>query len=310
MMNRRAIAHTLTAAAGGLFTVALGVGAVAATPLQVRPDGDIAAYPVTLLSVSGQTVNGLAAFTDDPLLAALGAVPPMPVTPVDVDISVFGIDLFNGGGTAHATSGAWDIAIAIGPNATAEADGGVGDFASAISTGSLGATARAGNDALGATGNDFNYASAYGNDSIAEAGYAGAPNATGNSFNIATAVGGNDPAETLAEAGFNSSADYASATGENVNALAGFSAAPTAVPGFDVASALGNFTTPTTNSVLALAGNNGFGDLAFVADPFGTLGSTAEAGMAHSFDLAGVFGDNLNALSTTADFLVHILPFF
>jgi hypothetical protein len=51
-------------------------------------------------------------------------------------------------------------------------------------------------------------------------------------------------------------------------------------------------------------------DLAFVIDPFGTVGSEAMAGFGNNFDLAGAVGDNLTAASTLSDFLFHIAPFF
>jgi hypothetical protein len=41
-----------------------------------------------------------------------------------------------------------------------------------------------------------------------------------------------------------------------------------------------------------------------------TSGSEATAGLGNNFDLAGVLADDLSALSTGAEGIVHILPFF
>jgi hypothetical protein len=51
-------------------------------------------------------------------------------------------------------------------------------------------------------------------------------------------------------------------------------------------------------------------DLAFVLDPFGLIGSRAEAGFGPNFDLAGALGDKLTVDSILADFIFHIAPFF
>jgi hypothetical protein len=75
---------------------------------------------------------------------------------------------------------------------------------------------------------------------------------------------------------------------------------------------VGNVTTPTTTLDFAVAGGEsgagGSSDTAFIFDPVGTVGSTAVAGEGFNSDLAGVFGDGLNASATGANYLVDILP--
>jgi hypothetical protein len=250
--------------------------------------------------------------------AAVAATPGTASATTDFDISIDGMDVFNGGGTATATSGLGDMAIAFGPNSNAVAEGGFGDFASAFSTGSGGAFARAGDEAVGATGNNFDYASAFGNNSDALAGtpLGDFPDTIGSSFDFATAVGGNGAgAGALADAGENGTGDYASAVGENVESDAGFSHDAAAPANFDWASAWGNIFTPTSSFTDAISGGGGLelggsNDLTFVIDPFGTVGSEALAGLGHNFDLAGALGDNLTATSFLADFLAHIAPLF
>jgi hypothetical protein len=244
--------------------------------------------------------------------AAVAATPGTASATTDFDISIDGMDVFNGGGTATATSVLGDMAIAFGPNSNAVAEGGFGDFASAFSTGSIGVFAIAGEDAVGATGNNFDFATASGDDSFASAGnpFGLFPDTTGSSFDFASTVGN----DSVAHAGDNGGGDYASAVGDNVESLAGGSANLTSPADFDWASVWGNLSASTTNLTEAIAGGglNGGGsdDLAFVLDPFGTVGSEALAGLGNNFDLAGVFGDNLTAMSTFADFLSHIAPFF
>ncbi len=136
------------------------------------------------------------------------------------------------------------------------------------------------------------------------------PDTTGSSFDYASASGGNG---TNAIAGQNGSFDSASASGQNVESGAGGSSDATAPANFDFASAIGNNTTPTTNPIEAIAGGGGTelggsSDTAFVLDPSGTVGSTAFAGDGFNSDLAGVFGDALNATANTANNVVDILP--
>jgi hypothetical protein len=83
----------------------------------------------------------------------------------------------------------------------------------------------------------------------------------------------------------------------------------------DSGSVLGNLTAPTSGFTEALAGGGlsnlgGSNDLSFIVDPFGTVGSTADAGLGYNFDLAGALGDNLAAAATGANNLIDILSTF
>jgi hypothetical protein len=152
-----------------------------------------------------------------------------------------------------------------------------------------GATAVAGDPTAGATGNNFDVASAAG----------------GTKFTETVAGSATPTAGAEAFAGFNGSGDSASAVGQGARAQAGVS--DTATPAnFDSALVWGNVNTPTPDEANALIGSN---DAAFVIDPVGTMGSSAWAGEGFNFDLAGVFGDALHATTaTTANFMVDILP--
>jgi hypothetical protein len=234
------------------------------------------------------------------IAAAVAATPgtasadpfPPPFDPNDFAISLNGMTLFQVG-SATATSGLGDFAIADGANSNAVADGGFGDFASADGSDSF---AAAGSTLANATGNNFDFASADGIGSFAEAGF----NGSGDSASVA----GDG---SVAFVGFNGSGDSVSAIGNDTLAEAGLGTV--AVPAnFDFASDWGTLTAiPDVATVDAIGGS---GDLAFVVDPLGTIGSEAFAGLGNNFDLAGVFGDNLIVDSVLSDFLFHIAPFF
>ncbi len=141
---------------------------------------------------------------------------------------------------------------------TASAASGMGDLAIAIGDGSE-ANAGAG-DAFGQTlaPGQFDVAVAEGTGSFASAGQGNFDSAFAEGASSVAAVGGFQS--------ILSNGDWASAIGPHADAEAG---------------------------VFALAGQN---DGALVFDPFGTLGSTAEAGDGN-FDLASTFGDHDSALA-------------
>jgi hypothetical protein len=137
----------------------------------------------------------------------------------------------------------------------------------------------------------------------------GSPDITGSSSDLANTVGN----DAHSESGMNGSNDIANILGNNAFALAGDSNNAATPANFDSASILTNLFASTTNTSDAFAGGLGSGgadDLAFVVDPFGTVGSDASAGSGHIFDLARALGDELNSLSTSADFVFHIAPLF
>jgi hypothetical protein len=254
------------------------------------------------------------------IVAAVAATPGIASATSDFDISIDGIDVFNGGGSATAESGMGDVAIAFGPNSNAISEGGLGDFASAFSTGSSGAIAIAGSQAADASGNDFDYANAVGNNATAMAGYPfvadGLPSAIPSSFDSASDFGGDGTnGISVALAGLNGSFDSANAFGETGGATAGLSPDADDPANFDTATYFGNLFLDTREIGGAFAGGGpeslgGSNDTAFVDDLFGQVSSTAMAGLGNNFDLAGAVGDNLSADAFGADFLAHILPFF
>jgi hypothetical protein len=93
----------------------------------------------------------------------LGGLSPAAAAPVNIDISFDGMTIYDGGGTATATTvaGQFGLAIADGDGAKAVAEGGTGNSAIADGTDAL---AKAGSTATGATGNNFNFAEDIGNN--------------------------------------------------------------------------------------------------------------------------------------------------
>lgn len=217
----------------------------------------------------------------DPSIAAdVGfLLPPNPAAAGDIAISVDGFTFQEG--TATATSGMGDIAIALGAHSTASAQNGFLDSAFANGDGSVASVGFGDDDSASANGSgsvanagfgNFDSASANGNGSLAAAEF-------GNG-DLATALGNG----STADAWFGNS-DLASVLGDNSAAIAG----------------------GTSATVL---GNN---DIATVFDPFGIVGSTATAGgiedFPGNFDLGAVFGDMLSSFHAVGgNFLVDILP--
>jgi hypothetical protein len=232
---------------------------------------------VTAMAVAGGVVAGPSAPVPDVTISNDGMTL---AAATDFDISIWGIDLFHSGSTAHATSVFGSMAFAFGDNSTAIA-GGVGDTAFANG----GGLANAGYSLPG----QFDTAFANGVGSVADSGY-------GN-FDSAFANGAASDAIAAGNSTNLSDGDFASAFGPHTGAVAG------------------SFGSPSAN------------DLAMVFDPFGTLGSTAEAGsgsfdlssivgdddLAHagfggSSDVASVFGDHLSSLTAVGhDFLSDFL---
>jgi hypothetical protein len=167
---------------------------------------------------------------------------------------------------------------------TATATSGMGDFAIAIGNGADASALGGPFDSAFANGTDshaataegyFDSASAIGDGSKVESGFGNFDTALGNGTDSGALAGGDVINNTLIPANF----DFASAWGPDAQASAG-----------DVGS--------TTSSS---------GDVATVFDPFGTVGSVADAGIGNS-DLAAVFGDMLTATATGGNFMVDILP--
>jgi hypothetical protein len=200
----------------------------------------------------------------------------------DIQVSIDGFDLFpTAGNTATATSGMWDIAIAIGNSSFAcagcSANPGQFDFASANGTTS---------QAITGDGN-FDFASATGTNSEASA-----------SGELGTLVG-----NTLGNG------DFAYSFGPNAVAAAGaFGAVPSdndVALAFNPFGSVGPFGCPTTPVICSTA-EAGSGNFDF-ASVFGEH-SDAAAGFQGNFDLADAFGNMVIAHAESGSFLVDVPP--
>ncbi|WP_428338340.1 hypothetical protein [Mycobacterium sp.] len=170
---------------------------------------------------AADTTNEAASYID-----TVASALPAAATPVNIDISFDGYQLYNGMGTAVANTGAagngnFDFAIAYGDHASAYAAGGFGDSASAFGTYAL---ADAGSKATGATGFNFDSATDIGNN-VNPATYVGAPDgayAGGASLiggTDATTASSNDTAQFIGNAGIDP--NVADQNGGNSGAFAG-----------------------------------------------------------------------------------------
>jgi hypothetical protein len=227
------------------------------------------------------------AFADpsvDPLssidLGAL-AVPDAASTPtLNLAISFDGMTLFQEG-TASATSGAGDFAIADGDGSYADAEGGMANFAGADGDASY----------AQAIGGNFDYASATGANALALSG-----ETTGN-FDTAIADGTNSTALT----GFGGDGDLASVVGDGglVSAIEGNNDIATAIGSnandfagdgnYDLASIFGD-----NDLGYAAVGNNDIAAI-FGADSVAQAGLLEDDGFLGSNDLTAAFGSELTA---------------
>jgi hypothetical protein len=246
----------------GLLGVGLGVGAALAS------------------------IPGIAAADPSPDPNVVGAVdaaslfPALDPSSLNIDISVDGFTLLHEG-TASATSGTGDIAIAFGADSSASATGGFGDVASAYGT-DASATAIDGNFDLASANSVLSTTggtalAGYGSFDIAqEGGLSGIATADHGSFDIATALTG---ASGTATAQFGN-ADIATNIGDG-STLAGGSGA-TLLGNYDLAENLGSLMSATAGSSDTAAG---------------------------SFDIAAILAQGTgDANATGANFLVDILP--
>jgi hypothetical protein len=247
----------------GLLGLGLSVGAALAS---------IPGIAVAEPSPDPNIVNTI----DVPALFAAPAADPS----LNIAISVDGFPLLQDG-TASATSGTGDFAIAVGDGATATATGGVGDFASADGAGT---TAFAGD----------------GNFDIATANSVFSP--TGG---IATAGDGNF--DVAQEGGLNGVATANNGSFDSAYTLTGNGGTAAAEFGNgDSATNIGDGLATAGGSSDSLLGN------VDIADNFGSL-MTAMAGSSDtasgSYDLAAILaGGTGDATATGMNFLVCILP--
>jgi hypothetical protein len=211
-----------------------------------------------------------AAMAATPGAASADALPPF--DPNDFAISIDGFTLFQTG-TATATSGMGDFAIADGANSLANATGGVGDFANAYGV----------------------HADAFAGDPTA--------NATGSNFDFASVVGNGSDATTRF-----GSFDFASVVGNGSGAGAGFGElnTPANFANFDSAFVLGD-----NSAVAADLGSNNLAFVFDPVGSLGSeaFAQGVDGGLPGNFDLAGVFGDGL-LQNSIGDFVAHIAQLF
>ena len=280
------MSHPIRIGRMGLLAVGLGIGATLAATPQIA-SADSSADP---FSWADHVLSGL-------------AVPADP-SPLDMQISISGIDLFSTvDNTATASSHFGDIAIAVGDGANASATG-FGDLSFADGTGSSATTGLGGlfdvalangdgSSAAGGVGGIFALASANGTDSTAAAGLGGsfviasasgdgssATAGVGSNFDISSAVGTDSTADvgigdgrdTSFAAGTGSYADAGVGLGNNAIALGTDSSAIAGVGIGDLATAV-NGGDATAGGFLSMAfadGANsdaqtiGIGDIASV----------------------------------------------
>jgi hypothetical protein len=234
-----------------LLAGALGIGAaLAATPGVALADPVSAPDPNVAAALDAAT--GIAGAAADP------AGSPDP----DVAISIDGFTLF-AEGTANATSGTGDLAIALGPNSIASAGlfgiGSTGDFAFADGTGtvatdfggSLDFATAVGNASTAVANGNLDSATVFGPNSLAEAHF-------GNGDLASVVNTGSAPDEAVAGGSIDNSVlsvlgnlDVASVLGTDSTAEAGANA--TAPGSFDLAAVSGDMLTATATGSNFLA---------------------------------------------------------
>jgi hypothetical protein len=206
----------------------------------------------------------------------------LPAAPTNIAISIDGFNLLESG-TASATSGSGDFAIAVGDGANATATGGFGDYASASGT-----------DASAFAG-EGNFDVATANSVFSTTG--GSATAGDGNFDVAQ-EGGLNGVALAGNGSFDSAYDLTGASGHAIADLGNGDSATNIGDG--LASAGG------TSESSSIPGNYD------IAENFGSL-MTAMAGSSDvasgSFDLAAILaGGTPDATATGGNFLVDILP--
>lgn len=271
--ERKPVVNKRNFARLGTLVVGVGIGAAWAQT------------PIAAADTSNDWLSSV-----DSLLS--GAAPAASATPLDIQVSFDGMDLFSTTGneaTATTISGQYGLAIAYGDGASATAEGGTGDYALADGTDAL---AKAGSTTVGATGNNFDSAVDIGNNNgdylVPDGAYAGAGSLAGF-----TSSAGTDSNDTAIDIGNNGLAPFVTPMGTaNVGGLSGAFAGDGAL--IDKTGA-GNGDSAYTDGNL-----NGVGDGATAGagnDNFASL-SGNETGTGE-FIQAG-FGDNNTAIADTS----------
>jgi hypothetical protein len=202
-------------------------------------------------------------------------------------------------GNTSGGTGSNDTAIDIGDNgslAGTSPNGADGAFAGA--GGLVGQTGDGNSDTAITVGN----LNGWGDGSAAVAGNHDSASGYGNES-------GTNSGSFAGDGNYDSASGSGNVTGNDIGALAGYGNHDIAsvIGGTSSATAGGDYTGTTTD-----VGNN---DIAYVFDPWGTVGSNANAGfdsltgLTGNSDLAAVLGvDNLTANAIGANDLVDILP--
>jgi hypothetical protein len=286
----------------GVLAVGLGIGAA------------VAHSPVASADSSTDWLSSI-----DSLVS--GEALPAPATSgLNLAISFDGYSLVSDGNAyASTTSGEYGLAIAYGDGAYAQAEGGIGDYALADGAG---AGAYAG--LSGGSGNNFDSAIDIGNNST-DSDYAAAYD---GSYDSATQIGNNTGTNDIVFAGdgdHDSATQIGSNTGTYDSPFAGYGNYNTVVDdGNNTGSYIDSFAGDGNDNLADADGNQsdayagGFNssspsndNIAYVLDPTGTDGSSADAGeggTASGYDLAAVLGvDNTTATATSGPDLYDIV---
>jgi hypothetical protein len=233
----------------GMLAVGLGIGAA------------MAALP----GIAAADSNALDAAAFDP--SALIADPAPAISGLNLAISVDGVSLFQSG-TASASSGTDDIAIAYGSGSYADAGGtsepGTGDYAFADGTDS---SAYAGSGIA-------DTAQAFGSGSFAGSGSGNGDTAYADGAGTTAESGGTQTGGVVDIAGNN---DYASAVGTNDVA--------------DASALVNGMYGSSSGDIATIIGNS--------SDAFSGAGS---------YDFAGVLADSLTSTATGSNFLFDLMP--
>jgi hypothetical protein len=261
----------------GMLAIGLGLGAA------------MAHSPVASADASSDWLSSVDSF--------LGGLSPAAAAPVNIDISFDGFTIYDGGGTATATTvaGQYGLAIAEGDGAKAIAEGGTGDYALADGTDAL---AKAGSTAAGATTSSYDSAVDIGNNADPTT-YPGAPDGAyagaGSLIGGVDSAGGSshDSAYDIGNNGVDTETDYPG-DGGNSGAFAGDGQ-------LIGASGAGNGDTAYTYGNI-----NGFGDGSAAVDGNNDYASTSGAETGTNEGAFAAFGNNNSAIADTSytkDFL-------
>lgn len=174
---------------------------------------------------------------------------------LNLAISIDGYSLIQDG-SAYADSTSGNIAIAYGDDAIAASLGGDGDVAEAAGTNA----------------------------------YAISGGSSGSNFDTAIDIGNNSPSTSLSPDGAYANAGYPPGSYDSAIDIGNNSTAYSSIGNNDLASVVGNNSSAYAGGDLTYGAATGDNDVATVFDPFGTVGSVANAGATQGVD--GVSGNS------------------